>query len=423
MLDRYVIGQSSATQSIAMAVAQHFLACEYNESCDEEDQIQTDNILIIGPSGCGKSETIRVLKNISEKYNFPLVFESASNFAPNDSWKGVGINNIVSRLFMAAGDIFYGNHLDADTEFATSVIKKLTESSGIIVLDEADKIFKNISIIDSERSSSHDYQSSLLKLIEGTNVQTDTFTHNQTVPFANSTTGKIEYETIEETIESTSINTEGILWILLGAFEGLDKITAKRIQRENNKDITTIHDYYQCCHAGFIQDKPIATTPAKINLTPTIDDLVAYGMKKELAGRLPIRVQFNPLTANALIKIMLECPTSAYREYQRRVRLLGHTLIADSSALRYIAQTAVSNGTGARGLRTIFNDILSPVMFQLSAEPTPHICKLTGKLLKSGKPPIIEKKQKCQQNTQNTQSAEEIMEIINNSTIRKAETA
>ena len=393
MLDRYVLGQSAATQSIAMAVASHFIACEHNESCDTDDQIQTDNVLIIGPTGCGKSETIRTLKKMCKSYGFPLVFESASNFAPNDSWKGTSINIIVSRLFMAAGDIFYENHPNADTEFATTVIKHLTESAGIIVLDEADKIFKNISIIDSERSSSHDYQSSLLKLVEGCDVTTDSFTHERKIAVPNPTTGELEYETETEVIYNVTINTKNIMWILLGAFEGLDKITEFRIKQENVN--TQHHDYHQCCHMGFIQDKPTTTiinnkTLPK-NLTPTIDDLVAYGMKRELAGRLPIRVQYNRLNANALIRIMRTCPTSAYREYQRRVRLMGHTLIADSSALRYIAQTAVSNGTGARGLRAIFNDILSPVMFQLSAEPTPHICRLTGTALKNGLQPTIEK--------------------------------
>lgn len=408
LLDRYVLGQSEATKSISMAVANHYLACEYNETCKAGEEIQSENALLIGPSGVGKSEVIRQLMKMSRQYSLPMVFESSSSFSPSPTWKGsMSIEQIVSHLFMVAGNIFYENHPDnTDVEFATAIITKMTES-GIIVLDEADKIVKKDSD-DCERSSSHDYQSSLLKLVEGTEVQTDSFTHERRVPVANSTTGQIEYETIEETLESSTINTEGIMWIFLGAFEGLDKITVQRIQREKNKSTTVQHDYYQCCRAGFIQDKPAIiknekpannSTPAK-TLIPNVDDLVEYGVKRELAGRLPIKVRFNPLKTNDLIRIMRDCPTSAYHEYQRRFELLGHKLVADTSALRYIAQKSIASKTNARALRQILNEILSPVMYQLSAESEPQTVRLTGKLLKSNQQPLITP-QKNEQNRQN----------------------
>ena len=97
---------------------------------------------------------------------------------------------------------------------------------------------------------------------------------------------------------------------------------------------------------------------------------------------------------------MQDCPTSAYHEYQRRFKLMNHELTADTSALRYIAQKAVANKTGARSLRQIFNEILSPTMFQLSAESEPQTVRLTGKRLKNGQQPLITP-QKNEQNRQN----------------------
>ena len=429
-LSRYVLSQDSAIEKIALAISQHYLACEYNQSCPEDDQIQTgqENILCYGPTGVGKSLCIKELIRLARDFDLPIISEAASAMSPNNSWRGTSIFTIVSKLFQAAGDLFYSNHPDnTDVEFAKAVITEMTEKNGIIILDEADKIFKKTDE-DCERSSSHDYQSSLLKLVEGTTVPTDTFTHEIKTPITDPKTGEVHWEIEEvQTIDSVDIDTTHILWIFLGAFEGIDDIVKHRIQRENSKKTTVPHDYYQQCRAGFIQDKPASIKkekPVDIDLTPNVDDLVEYGVKRELAGRLAIKVRFNPLNANALTKILMESPTSVYREYQRRFKLLGHTLVADSSSIRHLCQRAIANKTGARSLRQTFNELLSPVMFQLSAEPTPHICKLTGKLLKSGKPPIIEKKsQKRQQNKQNTQSDAEIMEIINNSTIRKAETA
>ena len=395
-LDRYVLGQTSAIEMLSLAISQHFLACEYNQSCKDDDQIQTgqENILCYGPSGVGKSQCIRELMKLARDFDLPIIFEAASSYAPNDSWRGTSINTIVSKLFQTAGDIFYANHPDnTDIEFAKAVISEMVQRGGIIVLDEADKVLKKTSD-DCERSSSHDYQSSLLKLVEGTTIMTDSFTHERKTPIENPKTGEVHWEIEDaETIDSVEIDTTHILWIFLGAFEGLDDIAKHRIQRENNKNTTVPHDYYQQCHAGFIQDKPAPAitkpTPTKDSPVPTVDDLVAYGMKRELAGRLPIKVRFNPLKTNDLIRIMRDCPTSAYHEYQRRFALMGHSLTADTSALRYIAQKATANRTGARGLRSIFNEILSPVMFTLSAESEPHICRLTGKLLKNNQPPLV----------------------------------
>ena len=418
LLEKYVFSQSTATRDIALAVANHFLACEYNEGCDRDSQISTPSILIFGPSGCGKTACINALRQLCDNFSCGFYMAPGSSFSPNSSWKGVGIENIVSRLYMDCGNKFFANHPDNDDpEFAIAITTRMCEN-GIIVIDEFDKLIKNIYNDGLERSSSHDYQSSLLKLVEGTEVTTDSFTHERKVPVA-SDKGGIEYETIVETLESSTINTAGILWVFLGAFEGLDKITERRIQRENNKD-TTVHDYYQCCHAGFIQDKPTPTIikPANNSIPPpNVDDLVEYGLKRELAGRLAVRVRFNPLKTNDLIRIMRDCPTSAYREFQRRFALMNHSLIADSSALRFISQNCLKNGhngTGARALQSVLYEILSPVMYELSAESEPCVCKLTGKRLKNGLPPLIEK----QKPQKDKQREEEILKIIQNSKIK-----
>lgn len=424
-LDKYIYGQNQATQALATAVAQHFLACEYNELCDSDSKIKNVSILVMGPSGSGKSEFARTLKRLCDNYGCGYYIGSASQYSPNSTWKGQkSIDRIISDAFCEYGNKFFANHSDiTDIQLASELIKRATENA-IIVIDEADKIFRKDSD-DCERSSSHDYQSSLLKLVEGIEVQTDSFTHERNVPEANQDTGSIEFDTIVETLDSVTIDTKNIMWIMLGAFEGLDKITERRIQRENNKD--TVHDYYQCCRAGFIQDVPATTktannpTPVKIP-PPNVDDLVEYGLKRELAGRLAVRVRFNPLNVSTLIRIMQTCPTSAYRDFQQRFKLLNCELHADYKALQFIAKNCLANGhngTGARALESILYEILSPVMYDLSAETEPCVCRLTGKRLKCGLPPIIEKLKP----QRNTQSEEEIMTIINNSKIRKTESA
>ena len=426
-LDRYVLSQNEATKSLAMVVAQHFLACEYNETCAPDDRISTDNVLIIGSTGVGKSESIKVLKRIGTNYGFIVTFEAGPSYAPSDTWRGNSINQIISKAFQNAGSLFYAHHPDnTNVQFAKEIIAKLTENS-IIVIDEADKIMKRTSD-DCERSSSHDYQSTLLKLVEGTEIEVQPMTHERQVAEPNPETGEIEFTTETDVIDDITINTQGILWILMGAFEGIEEITKCRIQQENAKNNTTVkHDYYQCCHAGFIQDKSVSTI-TKPTLTdnstpvpaPTIDDLVTYGMKRELAGRLPVKIRYNPLNVTSMIKILKDCPTSAYHEYRRRLELMGHhKLFCDNSALKFICENAKAKKTGARSLRQEFNDILSPVMFELSATTEPHICKLTGKRLKNGLPPIIEKLKP----QKDTQREEEIMQIINNSKIRKTESA
>lgn len=427
-LDKYIYGQNEATRDLATAIANHFLACEYNELCDSDSKIKTSSILLAGPSGSGKTEFARTLKRLCDNY-FSCGYYymgSSSTYSPNSTWKGQkSIDRIISDLYYNCLLKFYENHPDNDdTDYMITTVKKICENA-IILLDESDKVFKKDNY-DCERTSSHDYQSSLLKLVEGTDVETDTFTHERRVPVANSTTGQIEFETMEETVESTTINTEGIMWIFLGAFDGIEKITAQRIQRENNKDTTVHHDYYQCCRAGFIQDVSATTktannpTPVKIP-PPNVDDLVEYGVKRELAGRLAVRVRFNPLNVSTLIRIMQTCPTSAYREFQQRFKLLNCELHADYKALKFVAEKCLKNGhngTGARALQAILYEILSPVMYELSAESEPCVCRLTGKRLRCGLPPIIEK-----QKLQNTQSDEEFMRIINNSKIIKTESA
>ena len=124
-------------------------------------------------------------------------------------------------------------------------------------------------------------------------------------------------------------------------------------------------------------------------LVPIADDIETYGVMKELVGRIPVITMYRPMTVRTLVSIMQNCENSALNEYKMRLSAMGHTLEFDSSALRVIAQRVIDRGTGARGLRTLFAEILTPALYELSATTDSYACVLRGKDIKANRPPQL----------------------------------
>ena len=137
--------------------------------------------------------------------------------------------------------------------------------------------------------------------------------------------------------------------------------------------------------------KQTADIPDDAELTPSLEDIIEYGIIRELAGRIALRTVYKPLSVANLVKILKESKTSAFLDYQARFRAMGHSLVCDESGFREIARMASQRKTGARGLSSILSELLMPSMYELSGRKTPMECLLRGNDIKKGKPPVLKK--------------------------------
>ena len=351
-IEKSVKGQDSAITAIAYAVSLHLQRLETKQN------IKKDNILIIGPTGCGKTETYRVLKQNELNLHVPVYMFGALSYSPSESWQGSAVTNFLKQLWLEsvslAHDIAILEHsrLPDDSEAYKEHIVNLMEKA-IIVIDEFDKIAERNG---NTSSFSHDYQSTLLQMLEG---------HKYQIPM------KEDGESI-----SIEIDTTNMLFILMGAFDGLEKIVEERIKQEQHQPI------------GF----SVSTEVKNSDTRPTTDDIVAYGFKRELIGRMTIRAFYRPLSVTELIRIMTDCENSAYRQYQKRFDLWGHTLSIDNQGLTEIAKLAIARKTGARGLINIFSELLYKTLYQLTSVQEPMLCTLTADDIKYNRPPSINSK-------------------------------
>lgn len=347
ILDQYVIGQDEAKKTLSVAVYNHYKRITNEEEMmakheknDDDVEIQKSNILLLGPTGCGKTLLASTLAKI---LNVPFAIADATTLT-EAGYVGEDVENILLKLIQAA---------DGDIEKA---------EKGIIYIDEIDKITRKSENPSITRDvSGEGVQQALLKIVEGTVAS---------VPPQG---GRKHPQQ-----ELLQINTSNILFICGGAFEGLENIIKDRIGKksmgfgadiESKKDI----DRYKV----FEQILP--------------QDLLKFGMIPEFIGRLPIIATLKELDREALIKITTEPKNALVKQYKKLLQMDDVELIFEHEALEAIVDKAIERKTGARGLRSIIEEIMRDIMFDIPSNEKIEQCIVTKEtVLDNQEPRIIE---------------------------------
>ena len=326
ILDEYVIGQEEAKKTLSVAVYNHYKRIAHENEKDDDVEIQKSNILLLGPTGCGKTLMARTLARI---LNVPFAIADATTLT-EAGYVGEDVENILLKLIQAA---------DGDIERA---------EKGIIYIDEIDKITRKSENPSITRDvSGEGVQQALLKIVEGTIAS---------VP----PQGGRKHPN-QELIQ---INTENILFICGGAFEGLENIIKERTGKKGIGFGSEIQS-----------EKEIDKYEIFKELLP--QDLLKFGLIPEFIGRLPIIATIKGLDKEALIKIATEPKNSLVKQYQKLLELDGVELEFTQEALEAIVDKAIERKTGARGLRSIIEEIMRDIMFDIPSNPKIEKCTIT----------------------------------------------
>lgn len=305
-LDQHVIGQDQAKMVLSVAIANHYKRINHQ---DKDQHFQKANILVVGPTGTGKT---LMAQTVAQYLDVPFVIADATTLT-EAGYVGEDADSLISRLYLAAGQ---------DTE---------RTQRGIVFLDEVDKIARKSEGSSVSRDvSGEGVQQALLKLIEGTRCR-----------ISNQGGKKIPSS---DTVE---IDTTNILFIVGGAFIGLEDIVKKRRQGSS---------------IGF--GASVGSLPQE-DSDPTPDDLVKFGMIPEFVGRFPSVVSLHPLTKEHLVSILTGVENNLIAQYRWLFEQDGVALDFDQDSLDFIAERTLASRTGARGLRSEMERILLPHMYNL----------------------------------------------------------